>query len=120
MYDPSPQHKCYLPSWEAKGKPDKSQKLQPKGYRAETSEFKHDELEVITQLTKGMQIPRQAWLQMKAKGVVLPLEYTAKADAVTREHNEKSARTMATTISRATRTFFHGEKNANGGKEQGE
>ena len=103
MHDTSPQHKCYLPSWEAKGKPDKSQKLQLKGYRAEAINFKHDDLELVTQLTKGMQIPRQAWLQMNDTGVVLPLEYTAKAEAMLQAENEKSARTMATTVSRATR-----------------
>ena len=107
MYDPIPQHKCYLPSWEAKGKPDKSQKLQPTGYLAETGEFKHDDLEVVRQLTKGMQIPWQAWLQMKAKGVVLQMEYTAKADAATAAAamtaDATTARTLATTVSRATR-----------------
>ena len=80
VYDPSPQHKCYLPSWEAKGKSDKNQKTKPKGYHAEIMQFKHNDLELVTQMTKSMQIPKQAWLQMKAKGIVLPLEYTAKAD----------------------------------------
>ena len=26
VYDSSPQHKCHLPAWECKGKPDKNQK----------------------------------------------------------------------------------------------
>ena len=63
---------------------------------------------MVTQMTKGMQIPKHAWLQMKAKGIVLPLEYTAKADSAPSEllHNpypENPARVMATTVSRAKR-----------------
>ena len=63
---------------------------------------------MVTQMTKGLQIPKQAWLQMKANGIVLPLEYTAKADSPTSAalHNpypENPARVMATTVSRAKR-----------------
>ena len=98
----------YLPGKRRpKGNPDKSQKLQPKGYSAETGEFKHDDLEVVTQLTKGMQIPWQAWLQMNAKGVVLPMEYTANADAAAAAAattaDATPTCTLATTVSRATR-----------------
>ena len=85
VHDPSPQHKCYLPSWESRGKPDNNQKLKPKGYQPEKLTFKHADLELITHLTKNMQIPRQAWNQMKAKGVVLPLEYTEQAATVTKQ-----------------------------------
>ena len=80
VYDPSPQHKCYLPSWECKGKPDLNRKTQPKGYHKEVVTFDSADLDLVTHLTKGLKIPRQAWLAMKAKGIVLPMEYTAKAD----------------------------------------
>ena len=80
VYDPSPQHKCYLPSWECKGKTDLNRKTQPKGYRKEVAKFDRADLELVTHLTKGLQIPRQAWMAMKAKGIVLPMEYTAKAN----------------------------------------
>ena len=82
VYDHSPQHKCYLPSWECKGKPDKNQKKRPaKGYKAETRTFSVSDLEIVTKLTASYKIPAQAWLSLKAKGIVLPLEFTAKADA---------------------------------------
>ena len=81
VYDPSPQHKCYLPSWECKGKTDLNRKTQPKGYHKEVATFDSADLELVTRLTKGLQIPRQAWMAMKAKGIVLPMEYTAKANA---------------------------------------
>ena len=81
VYDPRPQHTCYLPSWECKGKPDLNKKTQPKGYHKEVATFDSADLELVTHLTKGLQIPRQAWMAMKAKGIVPPMEYTAKADA---------------------------------------
>jgi hypothetical protein len=75
VYDPSPQHKCYLPAWECKGKPDKNQKKHPaKGYKAETLSFKVSDLEMVTKLTASYKIPAQAWLSLKANGIVLPLE----------------------------------------------
>ena len=80
VYDPSPQHKCYLPSWECKGKQDLNKKTQPKGYHREVVTFDKADLDLVTHLTKGLQIPRRAWMAMKAKGIVLPMEYTAKAD----------------------------------------
>ena len=53
VYDPSPQHKCYLPAWDCKGKPDKNQKKQPtKGYTAELLKFNVDDLEMVTKLTQ--------------------------------------------------------------------
>ena len=82
VYDPSPQHTCYLPSRECKGKPDKSQKKRPaKGYKAETLTFSVSNLEMVTKLTASYKIPAPTWLSLKAKGIVLPLEFTAKADA---------------------------------------
>ena len=85
VYNPSPQHKCYLPSWECEGKPDLSKNTQPEGYRQELVKFNNDDLELVTHLTKGMHILRQVWMTMKAKGIVLPMEYTAKADDATDE-----------------------------------
>ena len=48
VYDPSPQHKCYLPSWECKGKPDLNKKTQPKGYHKEVATFNSEELKLVT------------------------------------------------------------------------
>ena len=81
VYDPSPQHKCYLPAWECKGKPDKNQKKRPaKGYTAERLTFDVTDLELVTKLTPSYKIPAHAWLSLKATGIVLPLEFTAKAE----------------------------------------
>ena len=44
-------------------------------------DVKHSDLEMITKLTTSYRIPKQAWSAMKAKGVVLPLEYTEEAVA---------------------------------------
>ena len=76
IFDPSPQHKCYMPTWQQTGKEDKSQKKQPKGYEPEQVYVHTSDIEVITQLTKAYQLPKQAWNKLKAKGIVLPLEYT--------------------------------------------
>ena len=81
-YDPSPQHKCYLTAWECKGKPDRNQKQRPaKRCKAEQLTFSASDLEVVTKLTASYKIPAQAWLSLMAKGIVLPLEFTAKTDA---------------------------------------
>ena len=103
VYDPSPQHKCYLPSWECKGKPDLNRKTQPKGYHKEVVTFDSADLDLVTHLTKGLQIPRQAWLAMKAKGIVLPMEYTAKADvAADRALTQREASVAAVAASKTT------------------
>ena len=74
VYDPSAQHKCYLPNWE-NGSKDKSQKKQPRGYTAETHTVAHRDVEYATALTDTYRIPMQAWRALQAKGVVLPYEY---------------------------------------------
>ena len=38
------------------------------------------DLELVTKLTPSYKIPAQAWLSLKAKGIVLPLEFTPKAE----------------------------------------
>ena len=81
VYDPSKQHKCYMPAWECKGKVNKNHKTCPKAYAPEIMDVKHSDLEMITKLTASYKIPKQAWTAMKAKGVVLPLEYTEDATA---------------------------------------
>ena len=74
VYDPSAQHKCYLPGWVNRNK-ETSQKKQPKGYTAETDTVKHRDVEYATALTDTYRIPLQAWRALQAKGVVLPYEY---------------------------------------------
>ena len=84
LFDPSPQHKCYLPSWEKPGKPSVSRKKQPRGYTPELKRVIKSDIETVTRLTKSYQIPAQAWKRLQAKGVVLPLEYAEEHAAIPR------------------------------------
>ena len=77
IHDPSPQHKCYMPSWQRTGNKDKSQKAKPKGFQPEVTVVPLADVEYATQLTAQYTIPMQAWKAMQARGVVLPFEYTA-------------------------------------------
>ena len=60
VYDPSAQHECYIPAW-VNGSKEKSQKKQPKGYKADTHTAKHRDVEYATALTDTHRIPLQAW-----------------------------------------------------------
>ena len=95
VYDPSKQHKCYMPAWECKGKADRNHKTCPKGYTPEIMDVQHSDLEMITKLTSSYRIPKQAWSAMKAKGVVLPLEYTEETIATVTEQPDKTKRKVS-------------------------
>ena len=56
VYDPSAQHKCYLPAW-VNGSKEKSQKKQTKGCKADTDTVKHRDVEYATTLTDTYRIP---------------------------------------------------------------
>ena len=102
VYDASKQHKCYMPAWECTGKKDINQRTKPKGYSPEMARFTQKDIELATQLTKSWKIPKQAWAAMKAKGVVILLEYTEKATAV-QTATVVNKTVMAMTVAKAKR-----------------
>ena len=50
IHDPSPQHKCYMPSWQRADNKDKSQKAKPKGFQPATAVVPLADVEYATQL----------------------------------------------------------------------
>ena len=56
VYDPSAQHKCYLPGW-VNGNKEKSQKKQPKGYTAETDTAKHRDMTILCSMQRRSLTP---------------------------------------------------------------
>ena len=66
--------KSFLPNW-TKGKSDKSQRSQPRGYKPDMAEVSIADIDIITKLDKQGHIPDSAIKRLKSKGIVLPFEF---------------------------------------------